>query len=167
MGSTELSVELFWLTGLSIKFWGFVRLLKLITICLLVAMASAYGQPQSVQPVHGSRDMGVAADGVVGVVVNQTITPNGYEFYRIFSILWSEKPDSRDYSLNIKERLSKRYGNRAEVYLGQRLVYSSVLPVKYEGLHELCEKAVEETEGNIVSLSMQVHDDSDIARDEM
>lgn len=111
--------------------------------------------------------MGGAADGMVGVVVNQTITPNGYEFYRIFSILWSENPDSGDYSLSIKEQLSKRYGNRVGVYLGQRLVYSAVLPLKYDGLKTLCEKAVEDTKTNLVSLSMQAQDDADIVREEM
>jgi curli production assembly/transport component CsgE len=128
-------------------------------------MASAYGQPQSLQSFPASKDMGEAADGMMGVVVNQTLTPIGYEFYRIFSILWSEKPDSGDYSLNIKERLSKRYGNRVEVYLGQKLMYAAVLPFKYDGLHTLCEKAVEDTQTNIAGLIMQVQDNIDIVRD--
>lgn len=151
----------------SIKFCGLVRLLKLIFICLLVSIASAYGQPQSLQPVPGSKDMGAAADGMAGVVVNQTVTPGGYEFYRIFSILWSENPNSRDYPLSIKERLSKRYGNRVDVYLGQKLVYSAVLPLKYDGLHELGEKAVEDTQTNIITLTLQAPDDTDIVREEM
>ena len=134
---------------------------------LLVAMVSAYGQPQSVQSVPRNRDMGVAADGIVGIVVNQTITTNGYEFYRIFSILWSEKLESKDYSLDIRERLSKRYGNHIDVYLGQKRVYSTFLPLKYDGLQALCEKAVEETQTNIVTLSMQAPDATDIVRDEM
>ena len=45
------------------------------------------------------RDLGPAADGISGLVVNQTVTAGGYDFYRIFSILWSEKPDSDNYSL--------------------------------------------------------------------
>ncbi|MGA8148527.1 MAG: CsgE family curli-type amyloid fiber assembly protein [Gallionellaceae bacterium] len=132
-----------------------------------MSMAPAFGEPQSAHSVPHSRDMGAAADGVVGIVVNQTITPNGYEFYRIFSILWSEDLDSRDYSLNIQERLSKRYGNSVEIYLGQKRVYSAVLPFKYDQLKALCEKAVEETKTNIVGLSMQASDDTDIIKDEM
>ena len=92
-------------------------MLKLLHIFLLAVMMPAYGQPQSAQVVSSSKDMGMAADGMAGVVVNETITPNGYEFYRIFSILWSENPDSTNYSLSIKERLSKRYGNRVDIYL--------------------------------------------------
>lgn len=134
---------------------------------MLVAMVPAYGEPQSVQPVSVGKDMGDAADGMKGVVVNQTITPIGYEFYRIFSLLWSEKPDANDYSLHIRERLSNRYGNRIDIYLGQQRVYSAVLPIKYDSLQTLCEKAVEETQTNIVSLSLQGPDSSDIVRSEM
>ena len=130
-------------------------------------MMPAYGQPQSAQAVSSSKDMGMAADGMAGVVVNETITPIGYEFYRIFSILWSENPDSTNYSLSIKERLSKRYGNRVDIYLGQKLVYSAVLPVKYDGLQTLCEKAVEDAQTNIVALSVQTSDDTDIVSEEM
>lgn len=139
-------------------------MLKSLFILLLVSMASAYGQTQS---VARNRDMGVAAEGIVGIVVNQTITTNGYEFYRIFTLLWSEKPDSRNYSLHIQERLSKRYGNKVGVYWGQKLLYSAALPLKYDGLHALCEKAVEETEANIAIQFMQTPDETDIAREEM
>ena len=130
-------------------------------------MMPAYGQPQSAQVVSSSKDMGMAADGMAGVVVNETITPIGYEFYRIFSILWSENPDSTNYSLSIKERLSKRYGNRVDIYLGQKLVYSAVLSVKYDGLQTLCESAVEDTQTNLVGLSVQTSDVTDIVSEEM
>ena len=109
----------------------------------------------------------MAADGMAGVVVNETITPIGYEFYRIFSILWSENPDSTNYLLSIKERLSKRYGNRVDIYLGQKLVYSAALPVKYDVLQTLCERAVEDTQTNLVALSVQTSDVTDIVSEEM
>ena len=118
-------------------------------------------------PTSQSGDLGAAADGMVGIVVNQTITPNGYEFYRIFSLLWSEKPDSGAYSLSIKESLSKRYGNRVDIYLGQQRVYSAALPQKYDGLHTLCGQAVEETQTNLVALSLQKNNDADIAQEKM
>lgn len=142
----------------------FARLLKSVFICLLLVMASAYGQTKS---APRGMDLGAASDGMVGVVVNETVTPNGNEFYRMFTLLWSEKPDSRNYALHIQERLSKRYGNRIGIYLGQKQVYAAVLPLKYDGLHELCEKAVEETQANIVTLSLQIPDVIDIVREEM
>lgn len=132
-----------------------------------MAASVGYARPLPVQPVPHSRDLGEAADGISGIVVNQTITQNGYEFYKIFSLLWSENPDSRNYSLNIQERLSKRYGNQIDIYLGQKRVYSGALPTKYYSLFALCEKAVDETQTNIISLAMQMSDDVDIVREEM
>jgi len=112
--------------------------------------------------------MGEAADGIVGIVVNKTITPNGYEFYKLFTILWSEKAESRDYSLYIDEVLSKRYGNKIGVYFGQKLVYAAALPLKYADLKALCDKAVEETQANIVAAMItQATDDIDIVRDQI
>jgi len=141
---------------------------KLVFIFLLLVMGASYGQSQPGKSLPRSRDMGEAADGIVGIVVNQTITPNGNEFYKIFTILWSEKPESTEYSLHIDERLSKRYGNKVGVYFGQKLVYSSALPLKYADLKTLCEKAVEETQANIVaSMITQESDDVDIVRDQI
>ncbi len=144
-----------------------MRLPQIILMLLLLSMTSVFGQPQADQNVARGKDLGAAVDGVQGVVVNQTVSNTGYAFYMIFSLLWSEKPDANDYSLNIRERLSKRYGNRVDIYLGQQRVYSEVLPIKYDGLQKLCEKAVEETQTNIVSLSLQAPDSSDIVKNEM
>lgn len=141
--------------------------MKSVFICLLLVMASAYGQTKPAPSVPRGMDLGAASDGMVGVVVNETVTANGYEFYRIFTLLWSDKPDSRNYALHIQERLSKRYGNRVGIYWGQKQVYSAALPLKYDGLHELCAKAVEEIQANIITLSMQAPDTADIVREEM
>jgi hypothetical protein len=144
-----------------------MRLPKIICMVLLLSMTSVYGQPQADQNAAHGRDLGAAEDGVLGVVVNQTVSNTGNEFYKIFSLLWSERPDYGNYPLNIKERLSKRYGNFVDIYLGQQRVYSAALPLKYDSLKTLCEKAVEETQTNIVTLSLQTPDSKDIVRIEM
>jgi hypothetical protein len=135
---------------------------------LLVVMASAEAQQLPSKTVPRSRDMGPAADGIVGIVVNGTMTPNGNEFYKLFTILWSEKLESREYSLHIDELLSKRYGNKIVVYFGQKPVYSGALPLKYPELKAMCEKAVEETQANILaSMIMPATDDADIVKEQI
>jgi hypothetical protein len=139
-----------------------------VFIFLLVVMTSVEAQQQPSKTVPRSRDMGAAADGITGIVVNGTITPNGYEFYRLFTTLWSEKLESREYSLHIDELLSKRYGNKIVVYFGQKPVYSAALPLKYPDLKAMCEKAVEETQSNILaSMLMLGVDDADIVREQI
>ena len=140
--------------------------LKLALAFLLLGSISAYGQQQPVKSApHRNEDMGEAADGIVGIVVNQTMTPNGNEFYKEFTILWSERPESREYSLHIDEGLSKRYGNQIWIYWGQKLLYSTPLPLKYEDLKKLCEDAVEKIQAKIIaSIMEQGPDETDIVR---
>ena len=136
-----------------------------ILIMLLALPAGAAESPTKPADARG-HDLGAAADGIAGLVVNQTLTNVGYDFYRIFSILWSEKSDTGNYSLSVQERLSKRYGNQVGIYLGQRRVFNTVLPQKYDGLRSLGEKAVEEVQANILALRM-MSDDEDILKDEL
>ena len=107
-------------------------------------------------------------DGIIGLVVNQTITPLGYEFYQAFSLSWSEKPESLRHSLSIVERPSKRYGNQISVLLGQTRVYAGYVPFKRDGIQALSEKAVEETQGNVVAMEMEnAAGDPDLAKHEI
>jgi hypothetical protein len=145
------------------KFGG---LIKLALALLLLVATTAYGQEQPAKHApHRNEDLGEAADGIAGIVVNQTVTPNGNEFYKQFTILWSERPESREYSLSIDEGLSKRYGNQIWIYWGQKLMYSTPLPLKYADLKKLCEEAVEKIQAKIVaSLTEQGPDEIDIVR---
>jgi curli production assembly/transport component CsgE len=93
-----------------------------------------------------------SADGVTGLVVNQTVTTGGYDFYLLFTEVWRTRPDSENHVLSIVERPSTRYGNQVSVFLGQTRVYSGVLPRKYEQLRPLCEQAVETILANIVAM---------------
>jgi hypothetical protein len=67
----------------------------------------------------------------------------------------------------VRERLSKRYGNQMDVYMGQKLLYSGALPRKYDGLYEQCLQAVELTQTGLISMAMELSDDADIVREEM
>jgi len=117
-----------------------------------VMLACGLALPAQAAP---SQERHATSDGIKGLIVNQTISANGYEFYLIFTELWRDKPDGENYSLNIVERPSKRYGNQVFVYFGQRRVYSGFLPFKYDGIRPVCEKAVEESYSNIITLGME------------
>jgi hypothetical protein len=135
-------------------------------ILLLLALPAGAVESPTKPDVPRGHDLGAAADGIAGLVVNQTLTNAGYDFYRIFSILWSEKADSGKYSLSVQERLSKRFGNQVGIFLGQRRVFFTPLPQRYDGLKSLGEKAVEEVQANILTLSI-MSDDEDILKDEL
>jgi hypothetical protein len=94
-------------------------------------------------------------DGVKGLVINQTLTGGGYEFYRVFSELWMLKPDSDNYSLSVVER-PQRYGNNfILIFLGQTRIYGGNVPRKYEQIRSLCEQAVDTALANIIAIALE------------
>jgi hypothetical protein len=139
----------------------------MLILVLMMVSLSAYAETKPAPTIRLNRDLGEAGDGILGLVVNQTISSNGYEFYRMFYLLWSEKPDSLKYSLNVQEKLSKQRGNQVNVYVGQKVVFSGVLPLKYEQLKELSAKAAEETQSNLVMLLLEPSKDADIDGDQV
>lgn len=96
-----------------------------------------------------------------GIVVNQTFTPGGQEFYRRFTDFWREKSDFESYTLVILERPSRRYGNAIFVSYGQRVMYSSALPVKIDAIRAMSSDAVDKAYANIISLTLRFSGDND------
>ena len=108
-------------------------------------------------------------NGISGLIVNMTRTPDGFDFYRSFLEFWREKPDSERYSLEIGERSSKRLGNQVWVMYGQRRLFFSNLPFKLGKIRELSEQAVDTTHEALIALALQMNGpgDPDIAGDEL
>jgi len=103
-----------------------------------------------------------------GIVVNQTFTPGGMEFYRRFTDFWREKPDFEKYNLVIVERPSRRYGNLIFVVQEQQVVFSGNLPIKVSAIGALSLDAVEKVNANIISQSLRMIGDGgdpDMAKD--
>lgn len=104
-----------------------------------------------------------------GIVVNQTFTLGGQEFYRRFTDFWREKPDFESYTLVITERPSRRFGNQVMVTFGQKVVFSGSLPVKTDAIRTISGDAVERAYASIISLSLKMtaDHDPDVGDDEM
>ena len=96
-----------------------------------------------------------------GIVVNQTFTAAGQEFYRRFTDFWREKPDFENYTLVIVERPSQRFGNRITINFHQKSVFSSNIPNKVDAIRSLSSEAVEKAYANILSLSLRMTGDGD------
>ena len=122
---------------------------------------------QTVAPVQ--RPLADATSDNFGIVVNQTTTLNGHEFYRSFTDYWREKPDYERYSLVIVERPSKRFGNQVLVQMGQKMLFNGALPTKIDALRRYGGEAVEKAYANILSLALRQPGmrEDDIAEDEL
>lgn len=142
--------------------FGWANACKLLMIFLAMTM------PAFAQSLAGRMQPGIA-DGVAGIVVNETISANGLEFYRNFLEGWREKPDADNYNLDIIERPSRRFGNQIWIMYGKDRVFLTALPIKFDRIRALSEEAVDATYATIITLGMQSQfsADSDMGVDEM
>jgi len=138
---------------------GAVRLLRRACLPTLVAVTCALlAQPGHAQGRNANASP--TADDI-GLVVNQTYTASGLEFFRRFSDFWREKSDADRYTLIILERPSRRFGNQVMVSLGQRPVYVSALPLKTDAIRNVSLEAVEQVYASAVASNLRFNDRPD------
>ncbi|MFI4941352.1 MAG: CsgE family curli-type amyloid fiber assembly protein, partial [Burkholderiales bacterium] len=117
-------------------------------------------------PTQGQSTNG---DGVSGLIINQTMSSIGQQFFLNFTEFWRDKPGGEHYTLDIVERPSRRFGNQVIIMYGQKSVYLAALPIRLDKVRALSELAVETTYANIVSINLfgpTMHD-PDMSNDEL
>ena len=111
----------------------------------------------------------IQQDAYDGVVVNQTITLLGNDFYRAFVAAWRDKPLSERFAITVGERPSVRLGTQVWVEFGRRRVYQSMLPPSRARAPGIAEQAAEIAYQNIVQSEAQrlLFRDPDLGPDEL
>ena len=77
-----------------------------------------------------------------GLLLDQTKTRLGREFYETFSSLW-EFPPGSEFNLTVSELTDPRTGIQIYIYVDDVLVYGILLRPRGEELEEKAEEAVE------------------------
>ncbi len=104
-----------------------------------------------------------------GVVVNQTITMVGHDFYQAFVAAWRDKPLSERYTVTIGERPSPRLGSQVWVEFSRRRIFQSVLPPARARAAGIGEAAADIAYQSIVQSEVQqlLFREPDLAADEI
>jgi hypothetical protein len=107
---------------------------------------------------HDGREYG-------GVVLNQTLTSLGREFYTKFSDGWSQFNDVETYVVLIKERWSARAGTEMLVYSEESLVFRASLPRSLPAVMNLSDMALEQVHQviNEAAVQAKLFKDPDLA----
>lgn len=79
---------------------------------------------------------------ITGLVIEQTMTKNGYEFYERFFILWEAPRGIKDYNIFIYERASPLWGSWIQIKINSTSVWNKVLGLRSEEIEEAVKKAV-------------------------
>lgn len=108
-------------------------------------------------------------DLYAGVVVNQTITLIGQDFYQNFVTAWREKPLSERYVVSVHERPSARLGSQVWVEYANRRVFQAFLPAARARARQAGADAVEVAYQNIVETDVLnlLFRDPDLGPDEL
>lgn len=117
----------------------------------------------------GAREQSGLEELYAGVVVDQTITVAGQDFYQYFVASWRDKPLSERYAISIHERPSARWGNQVWVEYAQRRVFQTILPTSRAAIKPVSEQAADIAYQNVFDTDVQrlLFRDSDIGPDEM
>ena len=107
--------------------------LALVTILLLGATV-AMAQSQSVAELE-----------INGLVIDETITKLGRDFYELFYARWNTPETSFQYTVYIREQVQPGQGTRISVLLNDNDIMSQVLQPREEMLRALASRAIQLT----------------------
>lgn len=133
-----------------------------------IPAGTATGQVTNLNAANLSQNQ-VLQDLYAGVVVNQTLTMVGQDFYQYFVAAWRDKPLSERYTISVHERPSARLGSQVWVEYANRRVFQTFLPPARAKAREAGLDAVEAAyqnivEADVVNLLMR---DPDLGPDEL
>ena len=92
-------------------------------------------------------------DEITGLIIEQTMTKIGYEFYEYFFLLW-EAPRTtgiRDYNIIINERASPLWGSWIWIDVNGTTIWNQVLRPRSAEVEEAAKGAVEVTRDYLVN----------------
>ncbi len=75
-------------------------------------------------------------DSITGLVIDQTITPQGHEFFRAFVNAWSNQSGSTRYNVVVYERPAGRGANKLWVEYRYRKLYSAFVRMSKQSVLE-------------------------------
>jgi len=83
---------------------------------------------------------------ITGLIIEETMTKIGYEFYEYFFLLWeTPQTELKHYNIVITERASPSWGSLVEVKIGETTVWSRMLRPRSEEIEESAKQAIEAT----------------------
>ncbi|WP_242441583.1 curli production assembly/transport protein CsgE [Pseudoalteromonas piscicida] len=77
-----------------------------------------------------------------GLVIDQSISRFGHQFYFQFSQLWRDVPNTAGINITVKETVLPRAGTRLEVLMNSRAVYATAMGRRGGSIDERVETAI-------------------------
>jgi curli production assembly/transport component CsgE len=139
----------------------------LIIFLLTFLRGTVFAQTSSVTP-SDLMSVNPYSEGLSGVVVENTLTVAGNQFYRLFALAWREKPESEKYSLSVVESRGRQRVSQVTVYYANKSLYSAFLPTKISALQTLVDQSLDAVSSRLLALDLEASEsDPDMASNDM
>ena len=134
-----------------------MRTINLMLLGMLSAVFPfAHAAPEQDNGLKGQDLNGrVLQELYAGVVVDQTITVAGHEFYQHFAALWRDKEMASRYAISVHERPSARWGSQIWIEYAQRRVFQVFMPAARTNVKAVSEQAADITFQNVIDTEVQ------------
>ena len=131
-----------------------------LTVCMIfMGFSLAFGQEDSIEVGNPSSVMRRLIDQlsiqaetdsdeqflsveIDGLVIDETKTKAGYDFYDLFMKIWEAPAGVQNYSMSIVEKPYRLRTTLIEVNVNDNLVYNAVLQPRYDIIQAYAEQAV-------------------------
>lgn len=142
------------------------RRVRAVTAALLLASIASQA---ALAQVAERPEVDTLKETYGGIVLNQTVTVGGQEFYRHFIALWRDKPMTEQYAISVHERPSARFGGQVWVEYAQRRMFQAALPTARTAIAPLAERAAETAYQAVTDINVQrmLFQSDDLGRDEI
>lgn len=137
---------------------------------MLATIAPSHAAPEPDNALKGQDLNGrVLQELYAGVIVDQTVTVAGHEFYQHFAALWRDKELANRYAISVYERPTARWGSQIWIEYAQRRVFQVFLPPGRANVRAVSEQAAEIAFQNVVDTEVQrlLFREPDLAPDEI
>jgi curli production assembly/transport component CsgE len=108
---------------------------------------------RQVKAIQKSKEKTIIKEPVLeidGVVMDETMSKSGREFYEIFFSNWRKPVAYKNYYIKIKERPFRMNNTVIEVYLKERLLYQQMMRRRYDEVEMMAKQAVSSVERQII-----------------
>lgn len=101
------------------------------------------------------------------LIIDQTQTRIGHEFYQQFVTFWEAPKGIEDYNIVIGEKATPQWGSRIWIKVNDVIIYRSVLKPRIEGIKEEARKGIDITKEYLYrySINERKSGDDDMAGD--
>jgi curli production assembly/transport component CsgE len=102
-----------------------------------------------------------------GLILDQTKTRAGHDFYDRFGKIWEAPPGMEGYNILIIENASPQWGSVIWIKVNDNVVFQGMLQPREAEIRDLAEKAAERVRGYVTFYLKEEHKmfDKDLAKD--